>query len=196
MSETADQAATRRRWVTLAELVAVAGVLIAAATLYLNWTDRRADEAARAAQSASSERERGVVTLLGTVADGGDALALNGGERNFSAATVTFPKALGIAPQDALPGPRIAGDWFADALLKANDGSEARHGRLPVLISVSWWDGAVNHSETALYDVLWRTESRFLRGRKLELTGLALTSRNGTPAALEAAWQRKGVVKK
>ena len=159
MSETADQAATRRRWVTLAELVAVAGVLIAAATLYLNWSGRRADEAARAAQATSTERARGVVTL--------------------------------IAPQDALPGPRIASDWFADALLKANDGKDARSGRLPVLITVSWWDGATNHSQTGLYDVLWRTEARFLRGRKLELTGLTLASRSATPAALEAAWQRK-----
>lgn len=197
MSETADQAATRRRWVTLAELVAVAGVLIAAATLYLNWSGRRADEAARAAQATSTEHARGVVTLLGTVAEGGDALALADSEHVFSAATVTFPKALGVAPQDALPGPRIASDWFADALLKANEGSDARNGRLPVLISVSWWDGDTKHSQTGLYDVLWRTESRFLRGRKLELTGLTLASRNGTTAALEAAWQRKrGAAKK
>lgn len=191
MNETAEQAATRRRWITLAELVAVVGMLIGAATLYLNWSGRRADEAARASQAASAEHARGVVTLVGKVADGGNTITLSDGDRNFSAATVTFPKALGLSPQDGLPGPRIVADWFADALLKANGDNDARHGRLPVLIATSWWDGDRSHSETALYDVLWRTESRFLRGRKLVLTGLTLTSRNGSPAALEAAWGRR-----
>lgn len=191
MSETADQAATRRRWITLAELLAVVGMLIGAATLYLNWSGRRADEAARAAQQASAEHARGVVTLVGKVSEGGNALALSDGDRNFSAATVTFPKGLGIARQDALPGPRIASDWFADALLKALDGKDADHGRLPVLIATSWWDGDKSHTETALYDILWRTEGRFLRGRKLVLTGLVLTSRTRSVTALEAAWARE-----
>ncbi|MFW2852199.1 hypothetical protein ACM61V_09755 [Sphingomonas sp. TX0543] len=190
MSETADQAATRRRWITLAELLAVVGMLIGAATLYLNWSGRRADEAARAAQEASAEHARGVVTLVGKVSGGGDALALSDGDRVFSAATVTFPKALGVAPQDALPGPRIAGDWFAAGLLKAIEGVDKDHGRLPVLISVSWWDGDRSHTETALYDILWRTEGRFLRGRKLVLTGLALTSRSKSATVLDAAWER------
>ncbi|MFT3978404.1 MAG: hypothetical protein QM688_15040 [Sphingomonas bacterium] len=186
-----SDATNRRRWVTLAEMVAVVGMLIGAATLYLNWSGRRADEAARAAQAASVEHARGIVTLVGKVANGGDALTLSDGDRNFSAATVTFPKSLGVSAQDALPGPRIAADWFADALLKANEGTDARHGRLPVLIATNWWDGDKSHSETALYDVLWRTDSRFLRGKKVVLTGLALTSRNGSPAALEAAWGRE-----
>ena len=187
MSDTAN----RRRWITLAEMIAVVGMLIGAATLYLNWSARRAAEAARAAQTASAEHARGIVTLVGKATNGGDALALSDGDRNFSAATVTFPKALGVSPQDALPGPRISADWFANALLKANEGTNARHGRLPVLIATSWWDGDRSHSETALYDVLWRTDSRFLRGKKLVLTGLTLASRSGTSAALEGAWGKK-----
>lgn len=196
MSETREQAATRRRWITLAELVAVAGLLIAASSLYLNWSGRRADEAARAAAAASSERARGVVTLAGAVADDGDALALADGARIFSAATVTFPAALGVAATDAMPGPRIEARRFADPLLRlagkdAGGGGEDRRGRLPVLITVTWWDGDRSLHETALYDIMWRTEGRFLRGHKLVLTGLALTARTAAPAALEAAWRRE-----
>ncbi|MGQ7355397.1 hypothetical protein ACTGXY_11450, partial [Streptococcus suis] len=70
MSETADQARTRRRWITLAEVVAVAGVLIAALTLYLNFVDRRADQADKAAAAAKDAVAQARVELAGTV-DGG-----------------------------------------------------------------------------------------------------------------------------
>ena len=60
MTETADQARTRRRWITLAEVVAVAGVVIAALTLYLNVSDRRADRAERAATGGLPSMQRAV----------------------------------------------------------------------------------------------------------------------------------------
>lgn len=192
MTETPDQAATRRRWVTLAEVVAVAGLLIAAGTLYLNWNDRREDTATKAAEQASESRARGLVTLSGKVIDGGDALAIGDATHEFTAVRVAFPAALGLPPRDAMPGPTIRAEWFSDVLLDLTDkGADARDGRLPTVVTVTWWDGDVKRKSAARYDILWHTEGRILRGRKLKLTGLALADRDATDRALEAAWQRQ-----
>lgn len=192
MSESADQARTRRRWITLAEFVAVAGLLIGATTLYLNWSDRREERADKAQAAAIETKARARVTLTGTVADGGESIALADPAHSFSAATVRLPKALGGATQDAMPGPAIQAGWFADRLLALTDkGADERQGRLPVLVTVTWWDGEARHSDAALYDVLWRTEGRMLQGRRLRLTGVALADRNASPAALERAWARQ-----
>ena len=42
----AEAAAARRRWLTLAEIVAIAGVVIAGLTLWNNWQGREAEQAA------------------------------------------------------------------------------------------------------------------------------------------------------
>ena len=65
MSESADQARTRRRWITLAEFVAVAGLLIGAATLYLNWSDRREDRVEKIQAAAAEGKAKARVTLEG-----------------------------------------------------------------------------------------------------------------------------------
>ena len=192
MSESADQARTRRRWITLAEFVAVAGLLIGALTLYLNWADRREERADRAQAVAAEGKAKSHVTLTGTVADGGSAVTLADSAHNLSAATVRLPTALGGATHDAMPGPAIQASWFVDKLLALTDkGADDRQGRLPVLITVTWWDGEARHSDVALYDVLWRTEGRMLQGRRLRLTGVALADRSASPAALERAWTRQ-----
>lgn len=192
MSETADQARTRRRWITLAEFVAVAGLLIGAATLYLNWSDRREDKAEKAQEAATEGKAKAIVTLTGKAASGGDSLALAAGDRDISEATVRFPAALGVAPQDAMPGPTVQSSWFAPALLAATDkGADEQTGRLPVLVTVGWWDGDAKRTATALYDLLWSTHGRMLQGRKVELTGIALASRTSSAAALDKAWARR-----
>lgn len=193
MSETAEQRRARRRWLSLAEFVAVAGLLIGAATLYLNWSDRREDKTERARAEANEGKTKSIATLTGAAQRGGDTLALTDAAHTLTEATVRFPAGLKVAPQDAMPGPAIQASWFAPALLAATDkGPDAQSGRLPVLISVGWWDGDAKHTSTARYDLLWRTHGRTLRGRRLELTGIALADRSASASALDQAWaQRK-----
>jgi len=191
MSESADQARTRRRWISLAEIVAVAGLLIGAGTLYLNWSDRQEDRAEKVAAAKSEGKARKFLTLTGKASSDGDTLALATTGQEISEATVRFPTALKVAAQDAMPGPAIQTSWFAPALLAATDkGADERSGRLPVLISVGWWDGDEKRTATARYDLLWRTHGRVLQGRKVELTGIALADRSASAAALDTAWKR------
>ena len=98
-AERKEAAATRRRWITLAEVLAVAGVLIAALTLWSNWADRREDAAARTATETSEAREKARLDLIGTVADGGRTLALKDPRHDLREAVIVFPTATGVAPR-------------------------------------------------------------------------------------------------
>ena len=192
MSETPEQARTRRRWISLAELVAVAGLLIGAATLYLNWSDRREDKAERTKVEVSEGKTKSIATLTGATQRGGETLALTDAAHTLTEATVRFPTALKVTVQDAMPGPAVQASWFTLALLAATDkGPDEQSGRLPVLITVGWWDGDAKRTSTARYDLLWRSHGRALRGRRLELTGIALADRSASVAALDRAWTER-----
>ncbi len=190
--ERKDAAATRRRWVSLAEAVAVAGVIIGALTLWMSWSDRRSDEAAKVATETAEAREKARVDLSATVEDGGRTLALKDERHDLSDAVVAFPKSLGIATQRPSGDPAIDADWFAKPLLTLTDGGpDERTGRLPVLLTVRYWDGDTARTATGIYDVVWKTEGRMMRGRALTLQGLRLRQRGGSQAQLEAAWARE-----
>lgn len=192
-TDRAEAAATRRRWITLAEVVAVAGVVIGGLSLYGNWSDRRADLADKSATAAVTARERSRIEVAAGVEDGGRRLALSDERHDIRDVAVAFPKALGVATQQPAGDPVIDARWFADALLAATDGgADDREGRLPVMLTISYWDGDVQRSTTGIYDVVWRTEGRMLRGRALKLEGLRLRERGGTQARLDALWRAPG----
>lgn len=189
--ERAQDRATRRRWITLAELVAVAGVLIAALTLYLGWADRRADDAARRAETTSAARERSRVDLQATVEGNGATLALKDGRHDLSDLAIAFPRALGVAGRRPAETAIEAG-WIAAPLLKLTDGgADERTGRLPVRLTVRYWDGDTPRTATGIYDIIWKTEGRLLRGRTLTLEALRLRERGGNQARLDAIWARE-----
>jgi len=191
-TERREAAATRRRWVTLAEVVAVAGVLIAALTLWTNWSEHRADEADKIAAQSSAARERSRIELSAIVQDGGDTLLLKDARHDLQDVTVTFPRSLGVSPQRPPAEPVIEGAWFSAPLLKLTDGgSDDRAGRLPVFVSVQYFDGDTTRSASGIYDVIWKTEGRMLRGRALKLEGLRVRQRGGDQAKLDAIWARE-----
>jgi hypothetical protein len=190
-AERREAAATRRRWVTLAEVVAVAGVVIAALTLWNSWSERRDAAAEKAAAQSTEARERGRVELTATVEDGGRRLRLTDDKRVLTDLVVRFPAALGVAAQRPAEM-AIDADWVAAPLLKLTDGgADERSGRLPVLVAVSYLDGDATRVATGLYDLVWKTEGHMLRGRSLTLEGLRLRRRGGNQQALDAAWGRE-----
>ena len=188
MSETIEQKTRRRRWLTLAEFVAVAGVLIGAIGLYLNWADKREERAAQSVAAAKEAKVSRVVRLEGTIA--GDAIVLTDPARKIETIDIAFPASLGVSPREGVPQPRIEKDWFKGALLKATDGGrDDVEGRLPVLITAYWWDADVKRSDRAIYDIAWQTRGQTFAGRALDLTGLVLRERGGTAKRLDALWQ-------
>lgn len=188
-AERREAAATRRRWVSLAEIVAVAGVVIAALTLWNSWSERRDAESAKVAAESSEAKARTRVEITATVQDDGRSLLLKDAAHDIQDARFAFPKALGVTAQKPVVDPSIDVRWFEDALLKLTDGgADERAGRLPVFVTTRYWDGDVQRSATGIYDVVWRTEGRLLRGRTLRLEGLRLRQRGGTQARIDALW--------
>lgn len=190
MSEdTAESRAIRRRWIGLAELVGVAGLILSAFALWMNWHDRQSDLQEHKTEQAQTERAQTAVTLRGKAR--GESIALADPQHDVQTIDVRFPSALGLAPQTGVTSLAIPTDWFGDALLKATDGSDAKSGRLPVLITAHYWRGDQEVRDTALYDLVWRKESRFLRGHTVRLDGMVLAQRTASPAALDTRWARE-----
>lgn len=192
MSETVEERTRKRRWLSLAELVAVAGLLIGGIGLYLNWSDRREAVAERAVSSAGEARARAAFELRGKVAAGNrSVMLLRDDAHALGDVTVAFPTALGVATKDAI-GHTIDSDWFAEPLLKATDGgADESAGRLPVLVTYRYTHTLSDETFTrsAIYDVIWSTSGRFLQGRSLAIIDFRLRERGASPARLNALWR-------
>lgn len=191
-NDRAEAAAIRRRWITLGEFVAVAGLLLSAMALWMSWSDRQADLHERRAEKASESKAHAMVMLTGTPRDAGKRLALADAAHALQGVEIVFPGALGLAPVSASIDPAIvAGPLAGPILTMTANGPDEREGRLPVLITASYWDGDTRQSDTALYDVVWQREGKFFSGHTLRLKGLILVSRKGaTKAALDARWAK------
>lgn len=190
--ERAEARAIRRRWITLGEIVAIAGLIIAALGLWQGWAGRQSDEATRRAEQAVQAKREATVSYRATIRDDGAKLALADPRHDdIAAVDLRFPRALGLAPRTGLIDPRIEADWIAAPLIAATDGGDdVVEGRVPVLIETVLNDGSQRAVDRAIYDVAFATHGRMLRGRQLRLTGLAIRARTGkdADAALDAAW--------
>jgi hypothetical protein len=192
-AERAEAAATRRRWISLAEAVAVAGVLIGAITLFLNWSDRRAETADKVTASKIEAQAKAKVVLTGTASDDGRVLKLSDAAHDLQEATVAFPRPLGVPIQRTTAEPAIDSRGFTDVLLKLTDkGPDERAGRVPALVTVRYLVDGSPRSHSAIYDVIWRTEGRMLQGRTLRLEALRLREPGGNQARVDALWKRDG----
>lgn len=188
-TERAEARAIRKRWVTLAEIVAVAGLLISATGLWLNYSERRSDDRDKRLEKVTEARARSLVRLIATPEHGGQSLALKDAEHDVQSVDIQFPKALGVAARTSILTPHIEAAWIKDALVDASKNSpDDREGRLPVLVRASYWDGDRQRTDTAIYDLVWQIEGRLLGGHTLRLKGLLLRERTASPSRLDSIW--------
>ncbi len=191
-----EAAAIRRRWITLGEILAVLAVLISGVTLYLNWTDKQAERADKAAQNTKAS-SRAVALVLNATAARDDRLLLKPVDEGqvVQSQTIRFPAALDVDPVETTGDPRIEADWFATGLKRARDKAglpdDSRGDeRLPVAISTRFLANGEAHEDIALYDIGYSIKGRLLGGHDVTLRGLSLVKRvKGNPQAqLDARW--------
>jgi len=181
---------TRRRRLMIGEAVAVAGLIVAALSLYLAWSGRQEDAAQRRAEQAEAA-QRSRIGLVATDADG-EVLSFKGVACALQSADIRFPTALGVAAQNTALSYRIEADWFDEPLLEALEPAKAKQGRLPVLIESRCAGEDGDRVEHAIYEMPFRVDSPLLGGKTVRLRGLVLreyvTPGQGQ-ARLDAAWR-------
>ena len=70
-------------------------------------------------------------------------------------------------------------------------GPDKRSGRLPVLVTATWWDGDTKRTDKAIYQVRWKTWGRLGRDRGVALEGASLAERGGSPSRLDTLWAKE-----
>ena len=193
----AKAAATRRRWINLGEVLAVAAVVISGLTLWNSWGDRRDREATQKVElQQSSARARLLVLTSSPV--GEHELVLNpaSGDQAVQSQIVSFPTALGVAPAQTTGKPRIEAAWFEHALKNARGaaglpGDSRGDERLPVAITTRFLVGGEAHEDRAIYDIGYTISGHWLGGHSVALRGVSLVSRWENRAmhpALDTRW--------
>jgi hypothetical protein len=176
-TEAAEAAATRRRWINLAEIVAVAGLLISGLALWNSYRERAGEETDKASARSQAEARARTMILRGTADREGERLALSPAdpEQTIQSQTVDFPAALAVSPVEIIADPRIEAGWFRRQILEATgDSAGDAEQRLPVAIVTRFYTGGEPWTDVALYHVVYRVEGGgLLEGRKVRLRGLS-----------------------
>jgi hypothetical protein len=198
-AERQEAARIRRRWITLGEVLAVAGVLISALALWNSWSERSDNARQRAAEAA--ERKTVSHVLLLKASGGGKRLALapHDSDQLLQGQTILFPSPLAIGAVETTDA-RIEADWVKRAVKKAHeddDDKPAGDARMPVAITSRFTSqGGETLTDTALYDVGYKESGGgLLGGTDVELKGLSRLGRvpaRQAQAKLDALWKTRG----
>lgn len=197
----AQQAASRRRWITFGEVLAVVAVLISGLTLWNSYAERSHEEAEKSVESRKAEVKAATLLLRADPSHDGDRLTLAplGSGQSIQSQTITFPAALAIAPVDTTGNARIEASWIEDGLKKARRAANRKEEsvgdeQLPVAIASRFIADGDVHDDLAIYDVGYALQGRFLGGSKLRLRGLSRVGRTvarSVQARLDDIWRKR-----
>ncbi len=180
MKET-ERVATRRRWITLGEVVGILALVVSG----LSYWDAHQERTVAAAKATAAPPVRAAPRLLlvATVDAGGDRLTLKPAAAGqlIQTQTVHFPTMVVATPVDTTGNARIEASWFEPGLRAALKGTKLHAGRhrLPIVIETSFVAGEFAATDRALYDLGYSLHARLLRPDVATLEGLSLVRRGG-----------------
>jgi hypothetical protein len=183
----AEAAATRRRWINLGEFVAVAGLIIGGVSLYLNYADRQADQADKQAEKVAESRDKARYEVK-TSMRGKDVVIDADDRHQLGDVVVTFPSALGVSEQTSSTQ-TIPANWYERALLKATDGgADKQSGKLPVLVTVNYFDNDTPLKTSSIFDIVWQTEGHMMFGRSVRILAFKRHESGGSQKRIDQLW--------
>ena len=188
------------RWLTLAEVVGILALVVAALGWWDNHRERLQQDQARAAdarsRAAEATRETRKASFLLTGQVEGDGrrvrLASARSDQVIQTQTLIFPSAVRGDPVETTGNPRIEADWFEGGLKKAGV-KAGQPRRVPVGVVTIYVEDGDMKTDRAIYAVAATLQGRLLRGARLQLDGVSLVRRGvggDLQAAVDAAWAR------
>jgi hypothetical protein len=192
------------RWLSLAEIVGIAALAIAALGYWDTHRERTLTEKERAqqAQEKKAEARAGALKLAflmtGSPEGGGDRLRLSSvhPEQVIQTQSLIFPSEVRGDTAETTGNPRLEAGWIEGGLSKAEHdrGVKKPHGRLPVGIVTVFIEDGQTKTDRSIYLVGYSAHPRVLRSDKIELEGLSLLQRGvgeNVQAAVDGVWTRQ-----
>lgn len=180
------------RWLTLAEIVAVAALVITGLSFWDTHRERVREDRDRAAAASQRQAEAQAaarkMTFVMTGAREDDGLkvrltSVNEGQV-IQTQTVWFPFELRSDSVETTGNPRLEAGWIEGGLRK--HAGKARTGRVPVGVLTVFIEDGQTKTDRSIYQLGYSIHPRTLRADKVELEGLSLAQR-GVSGDLQAA---------
>jgi hypothetical protein len=204
MNETPTERKRRLRFLTLAEFVGIAALVIAGLGYWDTHRERTLTEKERAqeAQEKKAEAKAGALKLAflmtGSPEGGGDRLRLASvhAEQVIQTQSLIFPSEVRGDTAETTGNPRLEAGWIEGGLSKAEHGRDVKkpHGRLPVGVVTVYIEDGQTKTDRSIYLVGYSAHPRILRADKVELEGLSLLQRGvgeNVQAAVDGVWSRQ-----
>lgn len=193
----------KRKWVTVGEVIAVAGLAIALLSYLDAHRERTTEQAQKAAAVRQAPTPAPLVLRAQAVNEGARLdLAPMRADQAVQSQRYLFPKAvLDHAMEVAAAQPQVQAAWVREGLLReldrraqATGGKPPGAGELPMGVITTYVQDGELRTDRSLYLVGYRIDRAGLFGRDhLILQGIALAKR-GVPgdlqAAVESGWGR------
>ncbi len=158
---------TRRRWISLGEVIALGALVISAFGVWLAWKSSSEDRPTRIVE----QRQPIPLTLRGTAGDGGRELTIGPVESSHALESLTLTIRGGPVIQLGNDGTLDAGD--VESALKDRDEAKGPHS-VPVRIEARYVEMGKDRRSVGNYVLRYRWEGGGLfGGRSLRLTGLS-----------------------
>ena len=173
------------RWLTLAEFVGVAALVIAG----LSYWDSHRERAAAAREHQEEVKETALklsFVMTGTPNDAGDKVRLSSvhPEQAIQTQTLWFPLVIRGDSVETTGNPRIEAHWFDDGLRKA--AGKTKQGRMPVGVLTVFIEDGQTKTDRSVYYLAYSLHPRLLRRELVQLEGLSL-ARRGVAGDLQTA---------
>jgi hypothetical protein len=159
---------SRRRWLALGELIAIAALIVSAIGVWIAWKSSRNDQPTRVVE----QRQAIPLTLRGTVENDGRALVIAPVEASHALESLTLTLAGASAIELGSDGTLNGGD--IEAALKAKDGDDKGSHRVSVRIAARYVEMGKDRTSSGNYALRYRWEGGgLLGGRSLRFVGLS-----------------------
>jgi hypothetical protein len=189
----------RIRWLSLAEIVGVAALVVAGLGYWDSHRERVQEDRARieadrdraeAAKAREAESKAGALKLaflMTAAADGaGDRLRLTSvhPEQVIQTQTLRFPSVIRSDSVQTTGNPRIDVRWIEESTRRLK--GKSTQGRIPVAVLTTFIEAGQTKTDRAVYMVGYSLHPRLMGGARVELEGLSLARRD-VPGDLQAA---------